>query len=218
LQQQHAALVALCEFEKEPPENPVKSTPESFGVGVFKLHERVYDALAHLRFLSQTKRAKTLPIDDHRRDAFFARSKDPFSKSILQGISDKDIGLTNPKFHELTAAMFGLPSTICKQHLGAQNNTANQNKTVDSYGDNLKTAAGVPGGSFMHVHQAMVNVVANDLRNGHIMYKTGIDAFSGAVSGNMEMKKSESLKKRLTQTILPDMTIPAQSSKVKSSY
>jgi hypothetical protein len=34
----------------------------------------------------------------------------------------------------------------------------------------------------------MVNVVANDLRNKHIMYKTGIDAFSGAVSGNMELK------------------------------
>jgi hypothetical protein len=109
LQQQHAALVALCEFEKEPPENPVKRTPESFGVGVFKLNKLIYDALAHLRFLSQTKRAKALTIDDHRRDAFFARSKDPFSTSIHQGTSDKDIGLTNPEFHELTAAMFGLP-------------------------------------------------------------------------------------------------------------
>jgi hypothetical protein len=83
LQQQHAALVALYEFEKEPPENPVKSTPESFGVGVFKLHKLIYDALAHLRFLSQTKRAKALPIDDHRRDAYWARSKDPFGTSIL---------------------------------------------------------------------------------------------------------------------------------------
>jgi hypothetical protein len=72
------------------------------------------------------------------------------------------------------------------------------------YGDNVKTAAGVPGGSFMHVHQAMVNAVANDLRNGHIMYKTGIDACSGAVSGNLETKK------RLTQSILPEMIIPAQ--------
>jgi hypothetical protein len=120
LQQQHAALTALCEFEKEPPENPVKSTPESFGVGVFKLHKRIYDALAQLRFLSQTKRAKAIPIHDHRRDAFFARSKDPLSTSILQGTSDKDVGLTNPKFHEQTAAMFGLPSPICKQHLGAR--------------------------------------------------------------------------------------------------
>jgi hypothetical protein len=31
LQQQHAALIALCEVEKEPPENPVKNTPASFG-------------------------------------------------------------------------------------------------------------------------------------------------------------------------------------------
>jgi hypothetical protein len=38
LQQQHAALGTLCEFEKELPENPVESTPESVGVGVFKLH------------------------------------------------------------------------------------------------------------------------------------------------------------------------------------
>jgi hypothetical protein len=128
LQQQHAALVALCEFEKEPPENPVKSTPQSFGVDVFELHKLIYDALAHLRFLSQTKRAKALPIDDHRRDAFFARSKDPFSKPILQGTLDKDIGLKNPKFHELKAAMFGIPSPIWKQHLGVQINKANQNK------------------------------------------------------------------------------------------
>jgi hypothetical protein len=77
-------------------------------------------------------------------------------------------------------------------------------KTVDLCGDNLKTAAGVPGGSFMHVHQAMVNVVANDLRNGKNIYKTGIDVFSGAVTGNMESKK------RLTQNILPDMIITAQ--------
>jgi hypothetical protein len=71
LQQQHTAQIALCESGKKATrkENPVKSTPESFGVGVFKHHTLIYDALAHLRFLSQTKRAKALPIDDHRRDA-----------------------------------------------------------------------------------------------------------------------------------------------------
>jgi hypothetical protein len=36
------------------------------------------------------------------------------------------------------------------------------------------------------------------------MYKTGIDAFSGEVSGYMGSKK------RLTQNILPDMIITAQ--------
>jgi hypothetical protein len=56
----------------------------------------------------------------------------------------------------------------------------------------------------MHVHQAMVNVAGNDLRNAHIMFKTGIDAFSGAVSGNLDSKK------RSTQNILPDMIIRAQ--------
>jgi hypothetical protein len=100
LQQQHATLVALCEFEKEPPENPVKRKPMSVGVGLFQLRKPNYDALAHLRFLSQTKRAKALPFDDHRRDAFCARSKDPFGTSILQVISDKDIGLKNLEFHE----------------------------------------------------------------------------------------------------------------------
>jgi hypothetical protein len=170
----------------------------------------IYDALVHLRFLSQTKRAKALPIDDHRRDAIYARSRDPLSTSILQGTSDKDIGLMNPEFHELTAAMFGLSSLICKQHFGAQINEANQNKTVDLYGDNVKTAAGVPGGSLIHVHQAMVNVVGNDLRNAHAIFKTGIGAFSGAVSGNMESKK------RLTQNILPDMIITAQDGVTKN--
>jgi hypothetical protein len=68
-------------------------------------------------------------------------------------------------------------------------------KMVDLYGGKVKTAAGVPGGSFMHVHQALVNVVGNDLLNAQIMLKTSI-------SGNM--------KKRLTQNIIPDMIINAQ--------
>jgi vesicle coat complex subunit len=72
--------------------------------------------------------------------------------------------------------------------------------------DNIEIATAVSGGSFMHVHQAIVNLVENDLRNAHIMLKTGIDAFSGAVSGNMK------LKKLLTQNIIPDMIINAQDS------
>jgi hypothetical protein len=66
-----------------------------------------------------------------------------------------------------------------------------------------RQVAGVPVGSLMHVHQAMVNVVENDLQNAHIMLKTGIYAFSGAVIGNIE------LKKRLTQNILRGMIIKA---------
>jgi hypothetical protein len=50
----------------------------------------------------------------------------------------------------------------------------------------------------------MVNVIGNDLRNMNAMLKTGIGALSGAVSGNME------LKKRLTRNIIPDMTIKTQ--------
>jgi hypothetical protein len=99
--------------------------------------------------------------------------------------------------------MFGIHSPICNQHFGAQINKANQIRTVDLYGNNVKTEAGAPGGSFMHVHQVMVNVVLNDLRNAHIMLKTGTDAFSGAVSGCMEYKK------RLTHNIVPDMIIRA---------
>jgi hypothetical protein len=41
----------------------------------------------------------------------------------------------------------------------------------------------------MHVHQAIVNVVGKDLRNAHIMLKTGIDAVSGAVNGNIKSKR-----------------------------
>jgi hypothetical protein len=74
--------------------------------------------------------------------------------------------LSNPESHELTAAIFGIPSPICKQRVGAQINKANQNKTVDLYGDNVKTAAGVPVGSFMHIHQAMIHAVGNDLQTG----------------------------------------------------
>jgi hypothetical protein len=54
----------------------------------------------------------------------------------------------------------------------------NQMKTVDTYGDYVKTAVGVWGGSFIHFHQAIINMAGKDLRNAHIMLKTGIGAFS----------------------------------------
>jgi hypothetical protein len=145
-------------------------------------------------------RASTPPLPEPDQASESSPHRRPPSRCVLrsqQGSiqhvdSSRNLGqrhrITNPEFHELKAAIFGHPSPICKQHLGAQINKANQSKTADLYRDNIKTAAGVPGGSFMHFHQAMVNVVANDLRNGHIIYKTGIDAFSGAVSGNMETK------------------------------
>jgi hypothetical protein len=83
-----------CDFQGDSPENPVKNTPKSFGPGQSKLHKSINDALAHLRFRSLTKRAKALPIDDLRREAFFARSKDQFSTKILNGCPDNDIMMT----------------------------------------------------------------------------------------------------------------------------
>jgi hypothetical protein len=64
------------------------------------------------------------------------------------------------------------PSPTCKEHIGAQINKVNQNKTVGIYGGNLKIAAGVPLGSFMHVHQEMVHVVENSPERANINYKT----------------------------------------------
>jgi hypothetical protein len=97
-------------------------------------------------------------------------------------------GLHQHQTPQRPKAKFRKLYSLNKEKLDAQINKANQNKTVDLYGNNVKTAECVPGGSFMHVQQAMVSVVANDLRNGQIIYKTGIDAFSGAVSGNMQTK------------------------------
>jgi hypothetical protein len=55
----------------------------------------------------------------------------------------------------------------------------------------------------MHVHEAMVNVVGNDLKCAHIVFKRGRDIFSEAINGN------RGFKKRLIQNILPDMIINA---------
>jgi hypothetical protein len=118
--------------------------------------------------------------------------------------------MTNGEFREVTPVVFGNPSQFFKEHFSVQTNEETQFKTIDMYGENVKTAAGVPGGSFMHVHEAMVNVVGDDPRNAHIMLKSGIDTFSGAVNGNME------LKKRLSQNILPGMIINAQDDETSS--
>jgi hypothetical protein len=53
--------------------------------------------------------------------------------------------MTNREFREETAVIFGNPSSMCKQHLGAKINKANQTKADDIYGGNVKTAAGFPG-------------------------------------------------------------------------
>jgi hypothetical protein len=56
--------------------------------GKAKLHKATYDAPAHLRFLSLTKRAKAISSDDRRWDAFFARNKDQFSNKVLKKCSE----------------------------------------------------------------------------------------------------------------------------------
>jgi hypothetical protein len=53
--------------------------------------------------------------------------------------------MTNGEFHEVTTVMFGNPLPTYKEYFGTQINRANQNQTVDMYGDNVKTAQGSPG-------------------------------------------------------------------------
>jgi hypothetical protein len=94
---------------------------------LFSILKKKIDDLTELNLLPsnsefsflQTKRAKVLSIDDHRRGAFWARSKDQFSTSTLQGTPDNDIILNNEEFHGLTAVTSGIPSPIWKQHFGA---------------------------------------------------------------------------------------------------
>jgi hypothetical protein len=69
---------------------------------------------------------------------------------------DSDIRMTDREFHEVRAVMFGNPSPIWNEHFSVQTNRANQSKRVDEYGDNIKSAAGGLGGSFMHVYKSMV--------------------------------------------------------------
>jgi DNA-binding GntR family transcriptional regulator len=158
----------------------VKNTPKSFRASQLELRTVIYDALAQLRFRSLTKQAKALPLDDHRREAFFARSKDKISTKILKGRPYNDIRITNREFHEVTAVMFGNPSST-EMNMSSHKSTKQTKSKQSIYtGDNAKTAAYVPIGFFVHVHEAMFNVVENDLQRAHIMLKRDIDTFSGA--------------------------------------
>jgi hypothetical protein len=99
------------------------------------------------------------------------------------------------EFHEVTAVVFGNSSPICKAHFGAQINKANQIITLDMYRDSVETAVGVPGGSFMNVHESIINTARSDLKRAKRVFKRGSGTFSKAVDSN------EELEKRLTQKV-----------------
>jgi hypothetical protein len=59
---------------------------EGFGADISKLHKRIMEELDEFRSRDLSQRAASVPITDHRRMAFFANSKDLFSKSLFNGL------------------------------------------------------------------------------------------------------------------------------------
>jgi hypothetical protein len=69
----------------EPPVSIFDRSIEGFGADVSKLHKRIMEERDEFRSWDLSQRAASLPITDPRRMAFYANTKDPFSKSFHSG-------------------------------------------------------------------------------------------------------------------------------------
>jgi hypothetical protein len=68
------------------------------------------------RDLSQ--RVDNLPVTDPRRMAFYANSKDPFSKSLFSGLPVPNIYFTNAQWSTAVALRFSIPIPALRAHVG----------------------------------------------------------------------------------------------------
>jgi hypothetical protein len=82
---------------------------KGFWADISKLHKRIMEERDEFRFRDLLQRAANLPITDPRRLAFFANSKDSFSKSPYSGLPVPNVNITNTQWSTANVLHFGVP-------------------------------------------------------------------------------------------------------------
>ena len=133
------------------------------------------DERQHLKHLLLTDRARNLPIDDIRRMAFFANGTDPFARQFLGTTPVGDTPFTPSEYTTAVALHMGVPIQAIKNRVGEaiRNNSNCQFTSVDYYGHNLTTVAGIEGGGTQRNHNTIARTISNSLSAAGIKHLGG---------------------------------------------
>ena len=199
----HAALV--IQTNQKPDSEKQRSifdqTVEGFGFGIKKIHKVIQDERQLLKHIILTERAQNLPIDDTRRMAFIANGTDAFARQFLGTIPVADTPFTPSEYTTAVALHMGVPIQAIKNRVGEaiHNNPNCQFSSVDHYGHNLTTVAGIEGGGTQRNHNTIARTISNSLSSA------GIKHLGGATD--------RSCKTVFRNTVPPDAAISDDSGK-----
>jgi hypothetical protein len=144
--------------------------------------------------------------------AFFANSKDSFSKSLYSGLPVPNVNFTNTQWSTTNALHFGVPIPALRAHVGKHKKSGSRRggpHIVDAHGHNLLTAA--PGLQVGHIqcnHNGICSTISDGLREAQIPHRGGGSARScnGIFRGACPAMTDENAKK-LMNAIIPDFII-----------
>ena len=101
------------------PTDPILSAPTNiFGLGVEKLHHKLFDIIRTLRAEHYHRRSRALPSDDNRAMASIQSSGDLFAGALITAPPDRENRFTNLEFQSAFQNLFGCPQEVCRPHVG----------------------------------------------------------------------------------------------------
>jgi hypothetical protein len=147
----------------------------SFGSGTTKVHKAIQDERQGLQLQLLTARAFNLPSDDPRRMAFLANGTDQFARQLLGTLPFGGIPFTPQEWTTAVALHMGVPVPALINRVGEtiRNNSNCPLTTVDQYGYNLTTVAGIEGGGTQRNHNGIARVVSSSLLVAGIKHRGG---------------------------------------------
>ena len=120
-------------------------------------------------------RARNLPADDARRMAFQANAACPFARQLLGSLPIAEVPFTPSEWTTAVALHMGVPAPALKNRVGEtiRNNPNCPFTSVDHFGHNLTTVAGIEGGGTQRNHNAITRIISASLTSAGIKHLGG---------------------------------------------
>jgi hypothetical protein len=148
---------------------------EGFGFGIRKIHKTIQDERQMLQHQLITERAFNLPSDDPRRMAFLANGTDPFARHLLGTLPVASVPFTALEWTTAVALHMGVPIPALKNRVGEtiRNNSNCSYSSVDHFGHNLTTVAGIEGGGTQRNHNTIAKTISSSLLSAGVKHLGG---------------------------------------------
>jgi hypothetical protein len=186
---------------------------EGFGADISKLHKRMMEELDEFRSQDLPQRADNLPITDPRQMVFYANSKDPFSKSLLNGLPVPNTHFTHKQWSKIMALHFGIPIPALRAHVGKHIQSGKRRGgpfIVDAHGHNFQTAPALLTGHIQRNHNGICSTISDGLREARCPHLGGGTdrTCKGVFRNTCPLVTNEDARNKING-IIPDIVIQA---------